>query len=97
MSNSQLPSWNHEKAKVGARQGRYGQHNVNHSVYKSNCDIFQAGGYRTVSGKEVSLPADDSMIFGTAVYDTQLPGVGYPIAPDSTKTSVVNRDSMLVV
>lgn len=92
----QFPSWDHEKAKVDARKGRYGPHNVNYSVYKSNCEIFRAGGYLTASGKKVALPANDPMISGTVVYDKPLSSAGHPVVPGSTKTSVVNRDSMLV-
>ena len=33
MINNQFPSWDHEKARASARQGRYGQHNVNRWVY----------------------------------------------------------------
>lgn len=96
MINNQFPSWDHEKARASARQGRYGQHNVNRSVYKSNCDIFRAKGYRTSSGKLVSLPDDDPMIPGTEVYDSPQPLTESPILSAATKTSVVNRDSMLV-
>ena len=59
---SNFPSWSREyaqeRATAGPRPGRL----LRQAVYKSNSEIFLAGGYTTESGSQVVIPVDDPML-----------------------------------
>ena len=57
-----FPSWDREyalqRATAGPRKGRL----LRQDVYKSNSEVFHAGGYVCESGKVVEIPTDDPML-----------------------------------
>lgn len=98
MKNTNVPVWDTQAAAMKAAKGSFAGKSVRVDVYKSNNEIFAAGGYKTDSGKIVALPGeDDPMLRGTIVYSKRfwLSKSG-PCYAAGTETKVVNDDSFHV-
>ena len=91
-----FPSWSREyaeeRAKAGPRPGQL----LRQAVYKSNSEIFLAGGYTTEAGNQVIIPADDPMLNGTKVYSQEFNVNDLPACTETVLTNVVNSDCLLV-
>lgn len=64
-------TWNPYTYFQKASKGSFAAKAARADVYKNNCEIFQAGGYETTSGKTVELNPS-SMLDGTVVYNAPL-------------------------
>lgn len=91
-----FPSWDREYAAqrelIGHKKGKL----LRQDVYKSNSEIFHAGGYTCESGKVVELPIDDSMLAGTIFYKDSIDANHIAASVEKTATSTVNEDCIKV-
>jgi uncharacterized protein (TIGR02452 family) len=86
-------TWNKEAFYQKASKGSFAARAARADVYKNNCEIFQAGGYKTESGKEVSLDPS-TMLGGTVVYDSPVALVESAPLAGPTVTGVANMGSL---
>ena len=85
--------WNIDEYVAKASKGSFAARAARADVYKNNCEIFQAGGYMTTSGKTVKLnPA--AMLAGTVVYDASCQPSTSEGKPVKTLTGVANLGSI---
>ena len=91
-----FPSWDREYAALRAQAGPKKGQLLRQDVYKSNSDIFHAGGYTCESGKIVELPVDDPMLAGTIFYKESIDANHIAISVEKTATSTVNDDCLKV-
>ena len=91
-----FPTWDREyalqRATTGPRKGQL----LRQYVYKSNSEVFHAGGYVCESGKVVEIPTDDPMLDNTKVYDAPFDVNDIPAKCENTVISTVNADCLLV-
>ena len=89
-----LPSWDREyalqRATAGPRKGQL----LRQDVYKSNSEVFHAGGYVCESGKVVEIPIEDPMLDNTKVYDAPFDVNSIPARCENTAISTVNADCL---
>lgn len=89
----ELPSWDAEAAiRQIAGGGRYACANVMRRVYRHNCEIFRAWGYRTRGGKEVVFGDRDAFLDRTKVCDRPFEYVAKPCDGGTLWTECVNAD-----
>ena len=91
-----FPSWDREYAAQRAQAGPKKGQLLRQDVYKSNSEIFHAGGYTCESGKVVELPIDDPMLDGTTIYATEFDVNHIAPATEKTITGTVNDDCLKV-
>lgn len=91
-----FPSWDREYAALRAQAGPKKGQLLRQDVYKSNSEIFHAGGYTCESGKIVELPVDDPMLTGTIFYKESIDANHIAISVEKTATSTVNDDCLKV-
>jgi uncharacterized protein (TIGR02452 family) len=93
---SKYPTWDREYATqreiTGPRKGQL----LRQDVYKSNVEVFHAGGYTCESGKTVEIPIDDPMLENTIVYTAPFDVNNITTRNCDTKTDVVNADCLAV-
>lgn len=91
-----FPTWDREyalqRATAGPRKGQL----LRQDVYKSNSEVFHAGGYVCESGKVVEIPIDDPMLDNTKVYDAPFDVNEIPERCENTAVSTVNADCLVV-
>ena len=96
MTKTKFPTWDREYAAIRAVAGPRKGHMLRQDVYKSNCEVFHAGGYTCESGKVVELPVDDPMLKGTKFYSAEFDVNHIPVQECTTRTAVANADCLLV-
>lgn len=93
---NKFPTWDREyalqRATTGPRKGQL----LRQYVYKSNSEVFHAGGYVCESGKVVEIPIDDPMLDNTKVYDTPFDVNNIPTKRKNTIISTINADCLIV-
>lgn len=93
---NKFPTWDREyalqRASAGPRKGQL----LRQYVYKSNSEVFHAGGYACESGKVVEIPTNDSMLDNTKVYDTPFDVNNIPTKRKNTIISTINADCLIV-
>ena len=91
-----FPTWDREyalqRSAAGPRKGQL----MRQDVYKSNSEVFHAGGYVCESGKIVEIPIDDPMLNNTKVYVAPFNVNDIPVQSESTAFSTVNADCLIV-
>lgn len=91
-----FPTWDREyalqRATAGPRKGQL----LRQDVYKSNSEVFHAGGYVCESGKVVEIPIDDPMLNKTKVYAAPFDANDIPVQCGNTVFSTVNADCLAV-
>lgn len=91
-----FPTWNREyalqRSAAGPRKGQL----LRQDVYKSNSEVFHAGGYVCESGKIVEIPIDDPMLTNTKVYVAPFDVNDIPVQSENTAFSTVNADCLIV-
>ena len=91
-----FPFWDREyalqRANAGPRKGQL----LRQDVYKSNSEVFHAGGYICESGKIVEIPIDDPMLTNTKVYDAPFDVKEIAVQSENTSFSTVNADCLIV-
>lgn len=91
-----FPTWDREyalqRATAGPRKGQL----LRQDVYKSNSEVFHAGGYVCESGKVVEIPIEDPMLDNTKVYDAPFDVNEIPERCENTAVSTVNADCLVV-
>jgi uncharacterized protein (TIGR02452 family) len=91
-----FPSWNREYAQERATAGPRPGQLLRQAVYKSNSEIFIAGGYVTEAGNQVVIPVDDPMLESTKVYSAMFDVNGISEKCSAVSTSVINGDCLEV-
>lgn len=96
MSTKNYPTWVREYAaerlEAGPRKGQL----LRQAVYKSNSEVFHAGGYTCESGKVVEYAINDPMLDNTKVYTAPFDVNNIAVRDSETVTGVVNDDCLLV-
>ena len=91
-----FPFWDREyalqRANAGPRKGQL----LRQDVYKSNSEVFHAGGYICESGKIVEIPIDDPMLTNTKVYAAPFDVKDIPVQSENISFSTVNADCLIV-
>ena len=91
-----FPTWDREyalqRSAAGPRKGQL----LRQDVYKSNSEVFHAGGYVCESGKIVEIPIDDPMLTNTKVYVAPFDVNDIPVQSENTAFSTVNADCLIV-
>lgn len=91
-----FPTWDRDyalqRATAGPRKGQL----LRQDVYKSNSEVFHAGGYVCESGKVVEIPTDDPMLDNTKVYAAPFDVNDILTQCENTVMSTVNADCLLV-
>ena len=89
----EFPSWDAEAAvRQIAGGGRYACANVMRRVYRRNCEIFRAWGYRTQGGKVVVFGDREAFLDRTKVCDRPFEYVAKPCDGGTLWTECVNAD-----
>ena len=93
---SKYPTWDREYAAQRETAGPKKGQLLRQDVYKSNVEVFHAGGYTCESGKTVELPIDDPMLEKTIVYTAPFDVNNIATRNCDTKTDTVNADCITV-
>lgn len=86
-------TWNKDSFFLKASKGSFAARAARADVYLNNCEVFQAGAYKTESGKEVVLDPSE-MLDGTVVYDSPIALDAVTSLAEPTITGVANMGSL---